>query len=173
MFAPLCLLQPIKVDNAGQTAAKLIEIFGNDVTIKQDPWHCIMRICRTVNPHHPAYESFRSQVSRAIFTLHAPDVKALMPGHFSEDDDSPDITSLTPAEQLEVIKKARKFIGAGQEVYDRLEAVVQQFEQKTTDFINQDTKDALHNQQDLIVKGYLTGGHKQDRHSHDPCSMAA
>jgi hypothetical protein len=137
----------VYVDNAESTAAVWRKILGDKLIVKQDPWHLQQRLTRPLDHQHPAYESFRGGISRAIFTLCAEDSNA------AEVLDAPGV----PA-KVKMIKwkQCMKSIPAGSIVWDRLLQLYLQYQAKFPEFITQEAMTALYQQQDLIMSGYLT-----------------
>ena len=146
------LLQPplvVYVDNAQSTAAKWEEILPS-VIVKQDPWHLQQRILRAVgDSEHPAYNSFRGAISRAMFDVVEEDMQGVK--------DILDNPNVLPATKMRAWRSCRKAIPAGAVVYSRLAAVLHNYKQAAgVDFITPATEQALQNQESSILAGQLT-----------------
>jgi hypothetical protein len=141
------------VDNAGETVKQWLQLLP-DLVVKQDPWHLIMRICRTVNSSSDLYLGFRAALSRALFTLYPPDLQKVA--------SEMGVDAATASKDLRVWLKCRKAIPDGTAVYEKLKGVLEAYTEKGQqvgeDFINSETWKALENQKELILKNYLTGG---------------
>jgi hypothetical protein len=156
---PVCCLY---VDNAQSTAHKWEKVLPG-VVVKQDPWHLQQRIMRAVgDPNHPAYDSFRGDISKAIMRVDPAEA-----GSLQAKLDNP---SVSAQEKMRAWRQCRKVIDDGVQVWQRLTAVVEEYEELTKEpvdpmnlkgpwsspFITKETKTALHNQEELITSGYLT-----------------
>lgn len=142
----MCVLY---VDNAQSTAHKWKEVLGDDVVLKQDPWHMQQRIMRAVgDPQHPALDSFRGDICKAIMRAYGEDAVVLQ-GQL----DSP---TISPQAKMQAWKRCMKVIDSGEKVWERLTAVFKWYDKHTKGLITDETKKALANQEELITSGYLT-----------------
>jgi hypothetical protein len=145
MAAALQEVCVLYVDNAQSTAHKWKEVLGDALVLKHDPWHMQQRILRAVgDPQHPAYNSFRGDISNAIMRAYGEDANVLQ-GQLDSPNTSPHL-------RMQAWRKCKKVIDSGEEVWKRLVAVFDWYKKHAKGLI---TEEAFMNQEELVKSGYL------------------
>ena len=145
------------VDNYKCTANKLRAVIITDrpggVIIKQDAFHFIKNITDTANPQHPAFQEFNSRLSGAVMKLYEEDEKAVKAAN----------PSASPEALLKLAKQqCRREIPKGEELWERMQAVMQKFGQVGADaegneLFNGTTMEVFMNQRDMVLAGAVSG----------------
>jgi hypothetical protein len=117
-------LEGVYVDNpkttTGKWKHKIVTRVPGGVWVKEDAYHFMANITKTLHKQHPLYRRFQQRLSAAIFTVYKKDSDAIIKQH-------PNLSTQELAGKI--AKLARRGIPDGKIVWQRLLSLMREFQQ--------------------------------------------